>query len=332
MLWVRHIRHRIAALAAMAAASIALSVTAFGQTQDFPNHALKIIVGPSPDVFSRIIAQDLTAAWSQPVIVEPRPGAGGKIAANDVLAAPADGYTMLFATPTYTLNTAMGLAPYDLSKDFAPVAMAGLISYALVVNPSLPVKSVAELVAYARQNPGKLNCASAGIGTVPHIACEYLNKIAGITIVHVPFKDVNSGMMATVSNTTQMFFGVATNAKPQIESGALRGLAVSTPKRSLLLPNLPTMIEAGYPTFDMPGWGGFIGRAGAPAEITDKINAEVQRAVLKPQYQERLLAAGLEPPPPYGPEEFGKFITDDIVRWTRFVDAVGIDKLNGEAK
>ena len=333
MLWPRHVRHGIARLAALGVTSVALSLaSAFGQTQDFPNHAMKIIVGPSPDVFSRIIAQDLTAAWGQPVIVEPRPGAGGKIAANDVLSAPADGYTMLFATPTYTLNTAMGLAPYDLLKDFAPVAMAGLISYALVVNPSVPVKSVAELVAYARENPGKLNCASAGIGTVPHIACEYLNKISGINIIHVPFKDVNSGMMATVSNTTQMFFGVATNAKPQIETGALRGLAVSTPKRSLLLPNLPTMIEAGYPTFDMPGWGGFIARAHAQPEITAKINTEVQQAVLKPQYQERLLAAGLEPPPPYGPEEFGKFIADDIARWSRFVDAVGVDKLNSEAK
>jgi tripartite-type tricarboxylate transporter receptor subunit TctC len=328
-----HVRHRVARLISMAAASIALSsAIAFGQTQDFPNHAMKIIVGPSPDVFSRIIAEDLTAAWNQPVIVEPRPGAGGKIAANDVLSAPADGYTMLFATPTYTLNTAMGLGSYDLLKNFAPVAMAGLISYALVVNPSVPVKSVAELVAYARQNPGKLNCASAGIGTVPHVACAYLNKIAGINIVHVPFKDVNSGMMATVSNTTQIFFGVATNAKPQIESSALRGLAVSTPKRSLLLPELPTMIEAGYPTFDMPGWGGFIARTGTPPEIAGKINAEVQRAVSKPQYQERLLAAGLEPPPPFGPEEFGKFITGDIARWSHFVEAVGAAGLNGDAK
>src|SRR5579862_8129833 len=221
---------------------------AAAQARDFPNHAIKIIVGPSPDVFSRIVAEHLKDAWGQPVVVEPRPGAGGKLAVNDVLAAPADGYTMLFATPTYTLNTAMKVASYDLAKEFAPVALAGLISYALVINPSVPAKSVAELVDYAKRNPGKLNCASAGIGTVPHLACEYLNKIAGISIVHVPFRDVSSAMVATVGNTTQIFFGVATNAKAQIDSSALRGLAVSTAQRSLLMPDRPTMAESGYPT------------------------------------------------------------------------------------
>src|SRR6202163_2673353 len=129
---------------------------AVAQARDFPNHAIKIIVGPSPDVFSRIVAEHLKDAWGLPVVVEPRPGAGGKLAVNDVLAAPADGYTMLFATPTYTLNTAMKVASYDLAKEFAPVALAGLISCALVINPSVPAKSVAELVAYATQNPGKL--------------------------------------------------------------------------------------------------------------------------------------------------------------------------------
>lgn len=315
-------------LPALAAVLIAACCGATSaQAQAFPSHPIKIIVGPGPDVFSRIIGEDLKQAWGQPVIVEPRPGAGGKIAANDVLSAPPDGYTMLFATPTYTLNTAMGLAPYDLMKDFTPVAMAGLISYALVVNPSVPAKSVAELVAYAKQHPGKLNCASAGIGTVPHIACEYLNKIAGIEIVHVPYSTVNAGMIATVSNVTQMFFGVATTAKPQIESGALRGLAVSTPQRSLLLPSLPTMIEAGYPSFNMPGWGGLIARAGTPPDVVAKINAEVQRAVRRPDLQPRLLAAGLEPPPQYDPAQFGEFIGQDIARWKSYVAAIGIDKL-----
>jgi tripartite-type tricarboxylate transporter receptor subunit TctC len=305
---------------------------AAAQARDFPNHAIKIIVGPSPDVFSRIVAEHLKDVWGQPVVVEPRPGAGGKLAVNDVLAAPADGYTMLFATPTYTLNTAMKVATYDLAKEFAPVALAGLISYALVINPNVPAKSVAELVVYAKQNPGKLNCASAGIGTVPHLACEYLNKVAGTTITHVPYRDVNSGMMATVGNVTQMFFGVATNAKPQINSGALRGLAVSTARRSLLLPDLPTMIEAGYPTFEMPGWGGFIVRAGTPPDIVAKLNAEIRRAVAQPDLQQKLIAAGMEPPPDFAPADVGKFIADDIARWTTFVDAVGIDKLNSEAK
>src|SRR4029077_4698450 len=151
---------------------------------------------------------------------------------------------------------------YDLMKEFSPVANIGLISYVLVTNAGVPAKSVAELVAYAKANPGKLNCASAGIGTVPHLACEYLNKVAGINILHVPYRDVNSGTMATVGNITQMFFGVSTSAKSQIDSGTLRGLAVSPPQRSVLLPDLPTMMESGFPTFNMPGWGGLFATAG----------------------------------------------------------------------
>ena len=316
--------------------TVALTSAQFGdaavQDSDFPKHAIKLIVGPSPDVFSRIVAEHLQEAWGQPVIVEPRPGAGGKIAVNAVLAAPPDGYTMLFTTPTYTLNTAMKVATYDLLKEFDAVAIVGLISYALVEHPSVPAKSVPELINYAKRNPGKLNCASAGIGTVPHLACEYLNKIAGVSLVHVPFRDVNSAMMATVGNTTQIFFGVATNAKAQIDAGALRGLAVSTERRSLLLPDLPTMIEVGNPTFNMPGWGGFITPAGAPARAVAKLNGEIRRAVDRPELRARLVAAGMEPPPPYGPAEVREFLADDIARWTRFVDAVGVDKLTQDGQ
>ena len=322
--------HAAGRIVALALTSVSVSV-ASAQAPNFPNHTIKIIVGPSPDVFSRIVAEHLQQAWGQPVVVEPRPGAGGKLAATAVQTAAPDGHTILFATPTYTLNTVMKLASYDLVKEFVPVAIIGLISYALVTHPSVPAKSASELVAYAKANPGKLNCASAGIGTAPHIACEYLNTLAAINILHVPYRDVNSGMMATVGNVTQMFFGVATNAKPQIESGALRGLAVSTARRSQLLPDLPTMIESGYPTFDMPGWGGLITTAGTPADVIEKLNQEVQRAVARPELRQRLFAAGMEPPPPYGPRDVQQFIADDIARWTQFVDTVGIEKLKGEA-
>ena len=188
---------------------------------------------------------------------------------------------------------------------------------------------MAELVAHARQNPGKLNCASAGIGTVPHLACEYLNRVAGTNILHVPYRDVNSAMVATVANVTQMFFGVSTNAKSQIESGALRGLAVSTSQRSVLLPALPTMIGSGYPTFNMPGWGGLLATAGTRKDIVEKLNAEVLRAVQRPETQKRLIAAGMEPAPPLDPNGFRAFIEDDIARWTQFVEAVGVERLKG---
>jgi len=319
----------VASIIAVAAALVP-SGRALAQAQGFPNHPIKIIVGPSPDIFSRIVAEHLQQTWGQPVVVEPRPGAGGKLAVAAVSTAAPDGHTLLFATPTYTLNTAMKVASYDLMKEFAPVANIGLISYALVTNASVPAKSVAELIAYAKQNPGKLNCASAGIGTVPHLACEYLNKVAGTHILHVPYRDVNSGMMATVGNVTQMFFGVSTSAKSQIESGALNGLAVSTAQRSILLPTLPTMIESGYPTFNMPGWGGLLATAGTPKDVIAKLNAEVQRAVQRPELRQRLIAAGMEPPRPLDPEGFRAFIAVDIARWTQFVEEVGIEKLKGD--
>jgi tripartite-type tricarboxylate transporter receptor subunit TctC len=222
------------------------------RAQDFPSRPIKLVVGPSPDVFSRIIAEHLQQAWGQPVVVEPRPGAGGKLAAAAVAGAEPDGHTLLFATPTYTLNAAMKLASYDLVKEFEPVSIIGLISYALVVHPSVPARSVAELVALAKARPGALNCASAGIGTVPHLACETLNKSAGVNVVHVPYRDVNAAMMGTVGGTVQMFVAVSTVARAQILSGTVRGLAVTTAQRSTLLPGLPTMVEAGYPNFVMP--------------------------------------------------------------------------------
>jgi tripartite-type tricarboxylate transporter receptor subunit TctC len=295
--------------------------------QDFPTRPIKLIVGPSPDVFSRIIAEYLQQAWGQPVVVEPRPGGGGKLAAAAVASAEPDGHTLLFATPTYTLNAAMKLASHDLVKDFEAVSLIGLISYALVVHPGVEARSVAELVALAKARPGQLNCGSAGIGTVPHIACETLNKSAGINIVHVPYRDVNSAMMGTVAGTVQMFVGVSTTAKAQIAAGTVRGLAVTTAQRSTLMPELPTMVESGFADFVMPGWGGFLAPARTPKGIVQKLNAEMQRAVAKPEVQARLLTVGMETPPTLAPAAVADFIRDDVARWTRLVDAVGLEKL-----
>jgi tripartite-type tricarboxylate transporter receptor subunit TctC len=301
------------------------------RAESFPSRPIKLIVGPSPDVFSRIIGEHLQQAWGQPVVVEPRPGGGGKLAAAAVASAEPDGHTLLFATPTYTLNAAMKLASNDLVKDFEAVSLIGLISYALVVHPGLGANSVADLVALAKARPGKLNCGSAGIGTVPHLACETLNKSAGVSIVHVPYRDVNAAMMGTVGGTVDMFVGVSTTARAQIQSSTVRGLAVTTAQRSTLLPDLPTMVEAGYPNFVMPGWGGFLAPAHTPREIVQKLNAEIARAVSKPEVQARLLTVGMETPPALGPAEVADFIRNDVARWTALVDAVGLEKLRDGA-
>jgi tripartite-type tricarboxylate transporter receptor subunit TctC len=317
----------LARTAGLAAALLSLWAAAGAQAQDFPSRPVRIIVGPSPDVFARIIAEHLQEAWKQPVIVEPRPGGGGKLAVAAVTGARPDGHTLLFATPSYTLATAMRLATYDFAKDFTPAALTGLIAYALVVNPGVPAHSVAELVALAKAKPGEINCASAGYGTVPHLACETFNKLAGVNVVHVPFSNVNAAMLGVMANQAQMFVAVSTIAKAQIAAGTVRGLAVTTAQRSALLPQVPTIAEQGFPSFVMPGWGGLMAPAGTPPAIVAKINAEVQRAVQDPKVAEKLLAVGMEPPPPMDAAAFGQFIKDDIARWTAQVDAVGLDKL-----
>jgi tripartite-type tricarboxylate transporter receptor subunit TctC len=311
----------------MIAATVAWSTSTLAQAQDFPNRPVKIIVGPSPDVFSRIIAEHLQEAWKQPVVVESKPGGGGKLAVAAVTGARPDGHTLLFATPTFTLATAMRLATYDFVKDFEPAALMGVIAYTLVVNPSLPANSVAELVALAKQKPGEINCGSAGYGTVPHLACETFSKLAGVQVVHIPYNSVNAAMVGVMGNQVQMFVAVSTVARQQVAGGTVRGLAVTTAQRSVLLPQLPTLAESGFPTFVMPGWGGLMAPAGTPKPIVDKINAEVQRALQDPKVAQKLLAVGMEPPPTMPAAAFGAFIKEDIARWTRMVDAVGIEKL-----
>jgi tripartite-type tricarboxylate transporter receptor subunit TctC len=317
----------IAAATIAISAILAAATPTRAQAQDFPNRPVKIIVGPSPDVFSRIVAEHLQEAWKQPVVVESKPGGGGKLAVATVTGSRPDGHTLLFATPTFTLATAMRLATYDFAKDFEPAALMGVIAYTLVVPPSLPVHSVADLVALAKQKPGEINCGSAGFGTVPHLACETFNKVAGVQVVHIPYNSVNAAMLGVMANQVQMFVAVSTVAKQQVAAGTVRGLAVTTAQRSVLLPQLPTLAESGFPTFVMPGWGGLMAPAGTPKPIVDKINAEVQRAVQDPKVAEKLLAVGMEPPPAMPAAAFADFIRQDIARWTGMVDAVGLEKL-----
>jgi tripartite-type tricarboxylate transporter receptor subunit TctC len=317
----------VGAAAIAICASIVAATPALAQAQDFPNRPVKIIVGPSPDVFSRIVAEHLQEAWKQPVVVESKPGGGGKLAVAAVTGARPDGHTLLFATPTFTLATAMRLATYDFAKDFSPAALMGVIAYTLVVSPSVQANSVAELVALAKRKPGEINCGSAGYGTVPHLACETFNKVAGVQVVHIPYNSVNAAMLGVMGNQVQMFVAVSTVAKQQIAAGTVRGLAVTTAQRSVLLPQLPTLAESGFPTFVMPGWGGLMAPAGTPKPVVDKINADVQRAVQDPKVAEKLLAVGMEPPPAMPAAAFADFVKEDIARWTAMVDAVGLEKL-----
>jgi tripartite-type tricarboxylate transporter receptor subunit TctC len=315
-------------LATMAALLVVLVASdAHTQADNYPNKTIKILVGPSPDVVPRVIGQYLQEAWGASVVVEPRPGAGGALAANAVSSAEPDGHTFLFSTPSYTLNTAMKTAPYDLLKEFAPVSLISTAAYTLVVHPSVPVNNFAELVALARAKPGTLNCASAGIGTAPHLACETLNTIPGVNVVHIPYRNVNEAMNGIVAGHVQVFMSVSLVAKQQMLSNTVRAIATTGPKRSTFMPELPTVVEAGYPNFVLTGWNGLITAAATPKPIRDKINAQIARALDVPAVREKLAATGSEfMPTPLTVDEFGTFIKNDIARWSALVNAVGIEK------
>lgn len=316
---------RTALLSATVLFGACLSATV-SSAQNYPTKPIRIIVGPSPDAVARVVGQHLQETWGQPVVVEARTGAGGQIAATTVASAEPDGHTLLFATPSYTLNTAMKTASYDVVKDFAPAALIGTGAYTLVVHPGVPANSVGELIALAKTQPGKLNCASAGVGTAPHLACETFNKIPGVSVVHVPYRNVNEAMNGVVAGHVQLFVAVSLVAKQQMQSGSVRGLATTGPRRSALLPELPSLAESGYPNFVLSGWNGFLAPAGTPKAILDKLNAEVRRGSEQAAVKERLIALGQEFLPLDVPE-FAGFVRDDVARWTALVEAVGRDKL-----
>jgi tripartite-type tricarboxylate transporter receptor subunit TctC len=297
------------------------------QAQQYPSRPIKIVIGTSVDVFSRIIGEQLYRTWGQPVVIELRPGAGGSIAATTVSTAAPDGHTLLFATPTYTLNTALNLASYDLLKDFEPVSLVTTGTYVLFVHPSVPAKSVAELAAFAKAQPGGISCASPGIGTAPHLACEMFSKAARANVVHVPYRNVMSAMAGMLSGDAEMSFAVSPIAAPQMQSGTVRGLAVTAEQRSPFLPDLPTMAESGFANFVMQSWGGFLAPAETPREVVQQLNTEIQRVVKMPDVQQRLAALGGTRLPPYTPAEVGAFLKNDIARWSRLVQVTGLEKL-----
>ena len=204
---------------AFALVALMVGVASHSHAQDYPSRFIRVIVGPGPDITARVFGAKITEVLGQQVVVEPRPGAGGTIAAQAVAGAPGDGYTLLLASASYTINTAMGQSPLDLGRDFAPIALVATVPFVLVVHPALAAKSLAELIALAKANPGKLNYASSGIGTPPHLAGELFKSMAGIDVVHVPFREANAALNAVVGGSVEMMFSIASTAVAQIERG-----------------------------------------------------------------------------------------------------------------
>jgi tripartite-type tricarboxylate transporter receptor subunit TctC len=297
--------------------------------QNYPNRPIRIVVvstpGGSVDTMARVVGPKLAERWGQQVIVDNRPGAGGAIAAELVARSPADGYTLIMGTVA-SLATNVSLRkslPYDPVRDFAPITLVATQNLMLLIHPSIPAKSVKELVALAKRQPGQLSFASAGNGTGGHLSGELFKLLAGIDMLHVPYKGVAPALIDVISGQVSMTFASILSGHPHARSGKLRALAVTGAKRSPAVPELPTMIEAGVKGYESATWYGLLAPAGTPPDIVAKLNAEVVAILKQPETHERLSKEGADP---VGntPAEFGKFIRSEIAKWGKVIKAAGI--------
>ena len=321
-----HRRLLLASLASIAAA-VALA-PAPAMAQGWPDKAVRILVpapaGSSLDVLARTIGEKLKDKFGATVIVENKPAAGGTVATAEVAKAAPDGNTLLlgFNGPLAT-GPLVQKVPYDVQKDLVPVVITSSQPNVLAVNAALPVKSVADLVAWSKANPGKLNYASVGNGSSSHLNAELLKVMSGIDAVHVPFNGSPPAVLATVQGETQMMFAVMQPLQAQIQAGKLRAIAVTTPKRFPLLPDIPAIAESGYPGFEALAWNGLVAPAGTPRPVIDRINAEVNAILKLPDVVQKMNAAGFDL---IGgtPEDFAKLIAAESARWTPVVKRLGI--------
>jgi len=301
--------------------------TAAAQTA-YPARPVRFIVpsaaGGGTDIIARAISLKLAESLGQPFVVENRPGAGQMIGIELAAKSPADGYTILMAASTLAINPIMyKKVPYDPVRDFAPITQAATLPNVLVVHPSLPVKSVAELIAYAKANPGKLNFASAGIGTSPQMSIELLKSMAGIDMVHIPYKGTSPGVVDLLAGQVLVMAPNVLTALPHIKAGKLRALAVTSTKRTEALPEVPTVAEAGLPGYDSTQWYGVLAPAGTQPQIVARLHGEIVRALRDPEVGKRLAADGADAVGS-SPEEFAAFIKSESEKWAKVASAAGI--------
>lgn len=309
------------------ALAVALAGIASAQAQ-YPNRPVRLILafppGGGTDTLGRIIGPRMAQGLGQQVVVENRPGGGANIGAEVAAKSPPDGYTMFMATTAHsvsaTLYTKLG---YNLVRDFAAVVLLASTPNLVVVHPSVPVKSIKELIAFAKARPGQLDFASSGSGSQPHLAGELFNSMAGTRMHHIPYKGGGPAVIALVAGEAAVGFATAPSVVHHVQSGRLRGLAITSLQRSPLVPDLPTVNETGLPGYEAGPWYGFLVPTGTPRETIARLNAESLKAMTFPDVKERLAATGLSP---LGstPEEFGAFVRSEVEKWGKVVKAVGM--------
>lgn len=312
---------------AIAAAGAALLFCAPAMAQKFPSKPVRIVVGfgagGGTDLAARAIGQKLTDAFGSSFIVDNRPGAAGNLAGDIVAKANPDGYTMLMANSTIAIPSLSAKLPFDVRKDFMPLSLVALGPSVLVVHPGLQVKDVKGLVALAKAKPRQLSFGSGGVGNVTHLAMELLMSSASIDMVHIPYKGGAPSVVGLVSGEVQLLFTSIPTALPQINAGKMRALGVSISKRSVALPNVPTIAESGLPGYYAASWYGLMLPAGVPRPVVDALSKEIVAAMEVPAIRDGMLKQGFEP---VGntPAEFAKFIREEIPRWEKVVKNAGI--------
>jgi len=308
-------------VAALLVLSLPLAPAALAQ--EYPTKPIRIIVGPGPDVLSRLFGQRFTDAWGQQAVIDPRPGAGGTISTEIAAKAMPDGYTLLMITSSYAINAVLQPGAFDLVKDFSGVALCATSPFILLVNPSVQARSVQDLVALARSRPGQLNYASSGNGTGPHLAFEMFKAAAGVNLVHVPYKGAAPAMVDLIAGQVQANFQIAAGALSFMQAGKVRALAVTSLQRSRLAPDLPTLAELGYAGFEAIGWNGLVAPAGTPKAVIAKLNGELMRSLKQPAILQRISDVGWEPAAENTPEWFAGYIKREVAKWAKVVKETG---------
>jgi tripartite-type tricarboxylate transporter receptor subunit TctC len=308
------------------AASLLLAPPAMAQR--YPDHPIKLIVPVPPgggvDLLSRAIGAKMSQSMGQPVVIENKAGASAAIGTEALAKSPPDGYTIMMGYSAHATNPIfVGKLPYDTNKDFAAIAHVGYIPLILVVNSSSPYHSVKELIAAAKAKPGQLQFASGGAGAGAHLSGELLKATAGVDIVHVPYKGNAPALNDLLGGQVTMMFDTITTSLPHVKAGTLRALAVTSPKRSPLAPDVPTMIESGLPEFDISAWYVMFAPAGTPKDVIARLNAEINKAIADPEVRRTLGEQGVEFTGGT-PEEADRFVRSEIDRWGRVIKTRGM--------
>ena len=315
-------------LAAIPYAALLFALPASAQMDAYPAKSIRIVVpfpaGGATDIAARAIADKMGAAWKQAVTVENRAGAGGNVGADYVAKSPADGYTLVMGiTGSHAINTSLyAKMPYDPVTDFEPVTQVAVVPNVLVVHPSVPAKTLGDLVDLAKRQPGKFDYASLGSGTAAHLGMELFKTSAGIFMVHIPYRGSAPAVADLIGGQVQVMMDGLPSALPHVKAGRLRALAVTSQKRSPAAPDLPTIAESGYPGFYADAWSGLFAPRGTPKAIVDKLAAETQRILRLPDVRERFAGLGAEPVGST-PAEFAQHVQREIGKWARVVKQSG---------